>query len=583
MDQYLELLKLSRPYRVILVTNALISTVLYPYLLYLFFTRTPKEISTCMRLNLFNATTTCYALSLMLALWQPVPVVPLLVYTLKYHYRWMGSHRKTALYYTVQTMIVISLMVILIHYMHNTPEEFGEMLNDLPSSEFKSLLSAVSQQESTFASYSYAKWTKGLGVVYIGFFTAIVASEVLIITVMIFKTAKEIQLTREIVRPSTHLVQMMIFRTFLLKSIFFLVFFLVPLSIIQLSLAGVYRSHCAGFVMYSLFSLHTPLIYLQLLCVIRPYRRFTWALLIRTFSFLRCVKYNGSFGGEHLDQMSDQTSQRRSSVIVMRIGSASIGESFRARLQIGLGENGVSTTPSPRMLDVLDFFTRNDLEKLQMTCAWINQLVKKHFKSKPLRILDNAKLELNLDSGMQMSLSKPTMHRRYPTICWDPSTREWLEIGARYVTFSKMLPFLDKTVRVPKVYILISDDTNLKQDSGLMPLILFVENRAQYSHSQTVFVFSEDKYTNVPLTTNRILELIRNKFMDSDTPPSFQVIFAIKIVGAKLSNGEMGEFCLQNNRTREVLQLRLATFDEVAKYCEFKAKVKYFMLERPQV
>ncbi|KAI1700402.1 serpentine type 7TM GPCR chemoreceptor srh domain-containing protein [Ditylenchus destructor] len=373
MDQYLELLKLSRPYRVILVANALISTVLYPYLLYLFFTRTPKEISTCMRFYIINATTTCYALGVMLAIWQPVAVVPLLAgysagplrligdwiniyayevtvalilnlvhaYTIAYllYYAalrptskvatWMGSPRKTALYYTVQTLTVISLTVFLIHYMHNTPEQFGEMLADLPSSEFKALLSATAQRESTFASYSHAKWTKGWGVVYIGFFMGIIASELLIITVMILKTAKEIQLTRKIVRPSTHLVQMMIFRIFLLKSVFFLVFFLVPLSIIQLSLAGLFRSTCAPFVMYSMFSLHTPLIYLQLTCVIRSYRQFTWALLMRTFSFLRCVKYNESFGEEHPEQMSDHMSQRMSSVMVTSIRSARIVESAK--------------------------------------------------------------------------------------------------------------------------------------------------------------------------------------------------------------------------------------------------------------
>ncbi|KAI1700015.1 serpentine type 7TM GPCR chemoreceptor srh domain-containing protein [Ditylenchus destructor] len=374
MDQYLELLKLSHPYRVFLVTNALISTILYPYVLYLFFYRTPKEISACMRFYMLNATTTCYALGVMLALWQPVPVVPLLAgfsagplrligdwiniyayevtvslilnlvhaYTIAYlvHYSafkptskvamWMGSPRKTALYYTIQTMIVISLMVILIHYMHNTPEEFREMLDNLPSSEFKDLISTVAEYEPTFASYSYVKWTKGLGVVYIGFFMGIVASEVLIITVMIYKTAKEIQLTKKIVRPRTHQVQMMVFRTFLMKSIFFLVFFLVPLSIIQLSLAGAFRSHWAAFVMYSMFSLHTPLIYLQLLYVIRPYRRFTCALLMRTFSFLRCVKYNGSSEGEHPDQASDQvSSSMSSSFLVMRSGSGRAAENLK--------------------------------------------------------------------------------------------------------------------------------------------------------------------------------------------------------------------------------------------------------------
>ncbi|KAI1706082.1 hypothetical protein Ddc_15474 [Ditylenchus destructor] len=320
------------------------------------------------------------------------------------------------------------------------------------------------------------------------------------------------------------------------------------------------------------------------------------------------------------------------------------------------------------MVDVLDYFTRNDLEKIQMTCAWINQLVKDHFKLMPLRLLDNAKLNFNLDGSMQLSLSKPTMNGQFPMICWDPCRRCWIRTGVHNVAFSQMLPCLNKIVRVPKVYVWISDDTNLKQgniakvkslshiwenaqvefstvseeenltlrakllseakliccrrfkyscksimlplwdypeiysmeavevnfpstifdplsimENGMTSITQLIENQALYTHSPTIFVFSEDKYTFVSLITNNIIELIRNKFMDSDKVQSFQVIFAIKIVGEKLSDGEMGEFRLQNNSTREVLQLRLVTFDEVAKYCEFDAHTKYFVLVRSNV
>ncbi|KAI1703541.1 hypothetical protein Ddc_16497 [Ditylenchus destructor] len=218
-------------------------------------------------------------------------------------------------------------------------------------------------------------------------------------------------------------------------------------------------------------------------------------------------------------------------------------------------ENRITAVVSPFMVDVLDFFTRNDLEKLQITCKWINQLIKKHFKSKPLQQLENAKLEFNLDYGMQLSLSKPTMNRQFPTISWDPRKRCWIRTGAHYVRFSQTLPYLDKIVRIPKVYIWISADTNLKKGN--------IAKLKSLSH----------------IWENAQVE----KFIDSDIPQSFQVIFVIKIVGAKLSDGEMGEFRLQNNRTREVLQLRMVTFDEVSKYCEFDSKAKYFILERPHV
>ncbi|KAI1701068.1 serpentine type 7TM GPCR chemoreceptor srh domain-containing protein [Ditylenchus destructor] len=366
MDQYLDLLNATDPYRAILVANALTSSVLYPYLLYLFFYRSPKEISTSMRLNMLNATTTCYAVVMMLALWQPVAVIPLLAgfsagplrligdwitiyayevtlalilnlihaYTMAYllHYSalrplskvkmWMGSHRKTILYYIIRTTIVISLMVAFVHYMHNSPEELNEMINNLPPSEFQAFILAVSRHESSFASYSYVKWTKGMGVVYIGLLTSFVAIEVTIITLMIYKTAKEIQMTKKIVRPNTHQAQMMVFRTFLIKSIFFLVFFLMPLLMTLLALVGALHSHWPGYVMHLMFSLHTPLVYLQMLYVMRPYRRFTCALLKRTFSLLRCAKYEETSEHERLDRSSGQMSHTMSSAaLITRTGS----------------------------------------------------------------------------------------------------------------------------------------------------------------------------------------------------------------------------------------------------------------------
>ncbi|KAI1701067.1 serpentine type 7TM GPCR chemoreceptor srh domain-containing protein [Ditylenchus destructor] len=371
MDRYLDLLKLSETYRVILVVNALISTLLYPYLLYLLFYRTPKEISTCMRINLFNATTTCYAVVIVLALWQPIPVIPLLAgfsagplrligdwttiyayeitvslalnlahtYTMAYllHYSalkpssrvatWMGSHCKTAICYTILSLIVLSLTITLIHYTHNSPEELKDMIDDMPPAEFQAFISTVAQHESSFTSYSRVKLTKGIGVAYIAFLLSIIVGEVVVITIMAYKSAKEIQLTKKIVRPSTHQAQMMVFCAFALLSIVFLLFFLAPSTVVLLSVYGLFQSHWPSFITYTLWSLHTPLLYIQLILVMRPYRRFTCTLLIRTFNFIRCAKRKRNFESEPLDGSSDQMSQRRSTVAVIpRSGSKSISE-----------------------------------------------------------------------------------------------------------------------------------------------------------------------------------------------------------------------------------------------------------------
>ncbi|KAI1690935.1 serpentine type 7TM GPCR chemoreceptor srh domain-containing protein [Ditylenchus destructor] len=238
----------------------------------------------------------------------------------------MGSPRKTAICYAILSLIVLSLTIILLHYTRNSPEELYDELDDMPP-DFQAFIIAVTQHESSFCSHSRVKWTNGWGLIYTVFLTSIVVGEVIVITVMTYKTAKEIQLTKKIVRPATHQIQMMVFRTFVLKSIFFLLFFLAPLAVVLLSLSGAFQSHWPSFIMYTLWSLHTPLLYIQLLLVMRPYRRFTCTLLIRTFSFLRCFKCKGNFGRKHLS--SGQISHTRSSTSITRTVSGNISDKNR--------------------------------------------------------------------------------------------------------------------------------------------------------------------------------------------------------------------------------------------------------------
>ncbi|KAI1696726.1 hypothetical protein Ddc_20181 [Ditylenchus destructor] len=315
------------------------------------------------------------------------------------------------------------------------------------------------------------------------------------------------------------------------------------------------------------------------------------------------------------------------------------------------------------MVDFLGFFTRDDFEKyLQLTCKRMNQLILAHFPSKPYRYLEDVTLDCNLDFDMQLCLSKKA-DNRFSTICWDPYKLQWKIIWGMDVEFSAMLPFLDKTVRVPKVNIWISDSTVMTEENidklkslshtwesaevefttakylkdnlmsraqllstaklfrcrrfkcsykdAMLPVwdypeiysveaveVDFVprareghdptfaaqllENRALYPHSQTAFVFSEDKDRYQPFITKIVIQHIRNKFTESDKAQSFQMIFAVSERFAVL-NGEMDEFRLENDRTREVLHLRLVNHNEVSKYYEFDAKVKYFVLERSLV
>ncbi|KAI1695541.1 hypothetical protein Ddc_21167 [Ditylenchus destructor] len=325
------------------------------------------------------------------------------------------------------------------------------------------------------------------------------------------------------------------------------------------------------------------------------------------------------------------------------------------------------------MVDFLGFFTRDDFEKyLQLTCKRMNQLILTHFHSKPYRYLDNVTLMCNLVRNMELSLSKLAANSA-STIIWDPYQRKWRRSRNYEIGFSKMLQFLDMSVRVPKVNIgLIStvmtqeiidqlkslshiwENAQVEFSTGIcmkenlvsvskfradqlneaklfhcrrlkclcwnvmLPLweypelyslevaefdfayteseefdfayteseecdpktiIQLVENQALYPHSQTTFVFSEAKYRICPLFTKTVLQHICNKLMESDKAQSFRIVFAVN-ERFELSDGEMDEIRVENNRIREILHLRCVNHNEVSEYCEFDRKTTYFILER---
>ncbi|KAI1696725.1 hypothetical protein Ddc_20180 [Ditylenchus destructor] len=285
------------------------------------------------------------------------------------------------------------------------------------------------------------------------------------------------------------------------------------------------------------------------------------------------------------------------------------------------------------MVDFLGFFTRDDFEKyLQLTCNRMNQLVLTHFPSKPYRYLEDVTLECNMCNlyfDIELCLSKPTPDIRFSTICWDPYQLKWRNFCMpNYVGFSAMLPFLDKTVRVPKfttpnylkdnlttrtqllstaklfrcrrfkcsymddvmlplwdypeIYSMEAVEVNfgsdeIEESDMVLSVAKLVENRALYPNSQTTFVFSEDIYLYCPA----VIQHICNKFTESDKAQSFQIIFAVR--DEYESSDRMNEFRFENNRTREVLHLRSVTHSEVSKYCEFNSNTKYFVLERSLV
>ncbi|KAI1695542.1 hypothetical protein Ddc_21168 [Ditylenchus destructor] len=149
----------------------------------------------------------------------------------------------------------------------------------------------------------------------------------------------------------------------------------------------------------------------------------------------------------------------------------------------------------------------------------------------------------------------------------------------------------------------------------LTPIIKLVENRALYPHSQTTFVLTGSsggqvtRGGNLPRITNDVIQNIGKKLFESDKAQCFRIICAVYlgsnfhlgnnrerlhlrrkfdktsfqiIIPVKerfeLSDAEMEEFRLQNNRTQGRLYFRRLTGNQVAKYCQFDAKRTYFVL-----
>ncbi|KAI1706083.1 hypothetical protein Ddc_15475 [Ditylenchus destructor] len=202
------------------------------------------------------------------------------------------------------------------------------------------------------------------------------------------------------------------------------------------------------------------------------------------------------------------------------------------------------------MVDFLGFFTRDDFEKyLQLTCKRMNQLILTHFHSKPYRYLDNVTLNCNLVLSMGLCLKKQTTVHSVSRSFWDPHKLQWDKLWIHYVGFSKMRQFLDKTVRVPKVIICISESTTMKQKN--------IDQLKSLSH----------------IWENSEVE----KLMESDKAQSFRIVFAVD-ERFKLSDDDMDNFRYENNR--EVLQFRIVPRKDVAKFCEIDMNIKYFILER---
>ncbi|KAI1728211.1 serpentine type 7TM GPCR chemoreceptor srh domain-containing protein [Ditylenchus destructor] len=97
--------------------------------------------------------------------------------------------------------------------------------------------------------------------------------QAIVIVVFNFKILGEICATKPQVQASTHRLQIMIYRAFLISTLLFLFGFLVPGLIIPMAVLGWIKSYYPSIAMYALIALQSPCILVNMLISVKSYRR----------------------------------------------------------------------------------------------------------------------------------------------------------------------------------------------------------------------------------------------------------------------------------------------------------------------
>uniref|UniRef100_A0A915DVX2 G protein-coupled receptor n=1 Tax=Ditylenchus dipsaci TaxID=166011 RepID=A0A915DVX2_9BILA len=77
MEKYDRLLDYIRYYRAILITTAVVSSICFPYMIYLILIKSPKLMSNTIKFNMLHVVTDSYLITMLIALFMPVEVVPM--------------------------------------------------------------------------------------------------------------------------------------------------------------------------------------------------------------------------------------------------------------------------------------------------------------------------------------------------------------------------------------------------------------------------------------------------------------------------------------------------------------------------
>ncbi|KAI1701426.1 hypothetical protein DdX_16105 [Ditylenchus destructor] len=271
------------------------------------------------------------------------------------------------------------------------------------------------------------------------------------------------------------------------------------------------------------------------------------------------------------------------------------------------------------ILDILKFFSRNHLERIQITNRMLNDIVSRSFASYPFRILPGAVARVQIRYG-KFALSIRNRDR-----CFAPHFRTWnlcRECCEHFYSLNLMRPFLSKSVCFELTEISINEGNIFspystehiatlgsishlwdskylricdcsENDPTSLSLILkslvlrcrvlqLQDDRRRLSllqHSDIYSLCAIDLMSHVPISRDEMLQLVQQKahYPFSDTIFVFQcdnesIKSAMEVIRKKFlasrahcrlrliitscSPKDISEFRFQNNRTNETLQLK---------------------------
>lgn len=345
MDDYDKLMAVTNVYRIVLLANAALCTVIYPPLAWTIVFKSPKEMS-CYRWFLFNAATTCYVLTLLYALWQPVPMFPMncmfsasgmldplgmvvvsivffalisnfsvcYMFSFVYYYATMKIHSPiNRLFgcmkwlmgvYGLHTAVADGLIVAFVLMSTVPPKDVKEyvvkangmdmpLMPPMPGMTPNKPPPPAMNGSSPAGQMMYQAYMNQptMSAVDINIRTAIpllilcvlVVGEILVVVRLSVLIGLEIRKTRAMVQESTHRMQMMIYRVFLNKALFFLIFFVIPFFVAVFASLGLTSSPYATIAAYALFDLHTPFLLVKF-AFIKPYKAYWTGVVSSRFN-----------------------------------------------------------------------------------------------------------------------------------------------------------------------------------------------------------------------------------------------------------------------------------------------------------